>query len=130
MCYNVIQHHDISKKILPYYQNKDTLWIKENPNLTGEITESYCSLSSITLDCANFEPQPTYPVDENGVEITTTTFESNCLWAGSGSPREYTCNFVDGDGVTMAPTVSPGNIPVLERDTYCGVPATGSQRTI
>mmetsp|Transcript_31569 Transcript_31569/g.66046 ORF Transcript_31569/g.66046 Transcript_31569/m.66046 type:complete len:559 (+) Transcript_31569:165-1841(+) len=106
----------------------DTLWIQENGGLSGEITEAYCTLSSITLDCANFEPQPTYVVDDTGVETTTTTFEQNCDTAVGTHPREYTCNFGTGVKITVAPTPTPGggDIPTLVRDTYCGVPSVAA----
>ncbi|KAL7462591.1 hypothetical protein ACHAXS_002973 [Conticribra weissflogii] len=106
----------------------DTLWIQENGDLSGEVTEGYCTLSSITLDCANFEPQPTYVVDEIGIETTTTTFEQNCDTAVGTHPREYTCNFGTGEKVSAPPTPSPGGggIPTLVRDTYCGVPSVAA----
>jgi hypothetical protein len=95
--------------------NLDTLWIQENPQLSGSVPFSFCSLGSITLDCANFQPQPVYVSSDSSV----TTFESECKAESKGvSPREYTCN--EGVGVpvekpTWAPPPSPSRI--------CGTPS-------
>ena len=41
------------------------LWIQENADLTGTITEAYCGLNSITLNCDNYGPKPMYGSDGN-----------------------------------------------------------------
>jgi len=101
----------------------DNLWIQENDGLNGAITEAYCELNSVTLDCNNFDPQPTYPVEDSG---GLTTFEVDCRRSDLSSPKEYTCNFDPavpftkppaGAGATNAPAASPAPA------TVCGTPA-------
>lgn len=89
----------------------DNLWIQENTGLTGAITNSYCIMNSITLDCANFDPLPVYPVnpDDSG----HTTFQKNCIEEFGRVPKEYTCNFDDPvpflkpNGTEVVPAPSP-----------------------
>lgn len=95
----------------------DTLWIQENSKLVGSIPTSFCSLGSITLDCANFQPQPVYV----SADSSETTFEADCLAEPEGvSPREYTCN--TGVGV---PIEKPADAPV-PAPRICGTPAAGT----
>ena len=109
----------------------DNLWIQENTQLTGTITEAYCTMNSITLDCENFDPKPVYdPADEADGR---TTFVSNCLEELIGYPKEYTCNFDDPDPFTKPPpeevvanngtdaAVVPAPSPAV-----CGTPAAGA----
>jgi len=99
----------------------DNLWIQENTELNGAITEAYCELNSITLDCDNFDPQPTYPVEDNG---GLTTFEINCPMENPRSPKEYTCNFDDPVPFTKSPAVAGAtNVPATSPATVCGTPA-------
>jgi hypothetical protein len=94
----------------------DTLWIQENPKLSGSLPLSFCSLGSITLDCANFQPQPVYVG-----QTSETTFVSDCEAEPEGiSPREFTCN--EGEGV---PIEKPADAPVPS-PRVCGTPAAGS----
>ncbi|KAL3785994.1 hypothetical protein ACHAWO_012192 [Cyclotella atomus] len=86
------------------------LWIQENAKLIGEITDDYCSLFSITLDCDNFKPLPVYTTD--GI---TTTFEAQCLEEKGVKPTEYTCNSDAGIPVTKPPSPTPAN-------NNCGTP--------
>ncbi|KAL3805353.1 hypothetical protein HJC23_009060 [Cyclotella cryptica] len=87
----------------------NNLWIQENSMLTGEITDAYCGLFSITLDCDNFEPQPTYTNDGD-----MTTFEAQCIQDKGIKPTEYTCNTDVGVPVTRPPSTTPTN--------NCGTP--------
>jgi len=92
----------------------DTLWIQENIQLSGSIPESYCTMGSVTLDCDNFKPQPTFLDDGS----STTTFQAQCLEEVGVQPREYTCN---------DETSSPVSVPVpAPSDRNCGVPAAGT----
>mmetsp|Transcript_18172 Transcript_18172/g.41762 ORF Transcript_18172/g.41762 Transcript_18172/m.41762 type:complete len:471 (+) Transcript_18172:294-1706(+) len=92
----------------------DTLWIQENIQLSGSIPESYCTMGSVTLDCDNFKPQPTFLDDGS----STTTFQAQCLEEVGAQPREFTCN---------DETSSPVSVPVPSpSDRICGVPAAGT----
>mmetsp|Transcript_37835 Transcript_37835/g.61831 ORF Transcript_37835/g.61831 Transcript_37835/m.61831 type:complete len:298 (+) Transcript_37835:488-1381(+) len=108
----------------------DNLWIQENTQLTGTITDAYCTMNSITLDCENFGPQPVYdPDNEEGL----TTFVTGCLEEQIGYVKEYTCNFDDPDPFTKPPpeevvadngtdtAVVPAPSPAV-----CGTPAAGA----
>ncbi|KAL9189781.1 hypothetical protein ACHAXT_009456 [Thalassiosira profunda] len=89
--------------------NLDVLWIQENTGLTGSLgtLRAYCPMSSITLDCDNIGPKPTYP-DDSGV----TQFEMFCEESVGRGPTEFTCNFdfepfakpEGGDGGLFAPS--------------------------
>ena len=81
----------------------DNLWIQENTGLRGTLTEEYCAMNSITLDCDNFQPQPTYP-DDSG----DTSFEKNCMAEGLGRPKEFTCNSEAPVPFTKPPTLDMG----------------------
>eukprot|EP00573_Skeletonema_grethae_P006447 CAMPEP_0201695498 /NCGR_PEP_ID=MMETSP0578-20130828/7415_1 /ASSEMBLY_ACC=CAM_ASM_000663 /TAXON_ID=267565 /ORGANISM="Skeletonema grethea, Strain CCMP 1804" /LENGTH=547 /DNA_ID=CAMNT_0048181343 /DNA_START=82 /DNA_END=1725 /DNA_ORIENTATION=+ len=95
----------------------DTLWIQENSKLSGRVPTSFCSLGSITLDCANFEPQPVYVSPDS----TETTFVADCKAEPEGiSPREYTCNTELG-----VPVEKPVDAP-LPAPRVCGTPAVGT----
>jgi len=95
----------------------DTLWIQENSGLSGRVPTSFCSLGSITLDCANFQPQPVYVSPDS----TETTFVADCLAEPEGiSPREYTCNTELG-----VPVEKPVDAP-LPAPRICGTPAVGT----
>lgn len=97
--------------------NLDTLWIQENSKLSGSVPLSFCSLGSITLDCANFQPQPVYVSPVSSV----TTFVTDCQAEPEGvSPREYTCNTEAG-----VPIEKPAGAPV-PAPRICGTPAPGS----
>lgn len=80
--------------------------------MIGEITDDYCSLYSITLDCDNFKPLPVYTSD--GV---TTTFVAQCMEEKGVKPTEYTCNSDAGIPVTKPPSPTPAN--------NCGTPVVG-----
>lgn len=84
------------------------LWIQENSKLTGTITDAYCTLNSITLDCDNFGPKPVY-----GPDGKLTTFQLNCAEKTGTSPGEYTCNFEE-------PTMPPA--PDTSSSALCGIP--------
>ena len=97
--------------------NLDTLWIQENSGLNGRVPTSYCSLGSITLDCANFLPQPVYVSPDS----SETTFVAECKSEPEGiSPREYTCNTEVG-----IPIEKPVGAP-LPAPRICGTPAAGT----
>lgn len=97
------------------------LWIQENTDLKGTITEDYCNLESITLDCNNYSPQPVYPAvpyvppGAISADISLTTFQQNCYEQGLVPPREYTCNFDNPVSLTKSPVSVPLDI--------CGVPS-------
>jgi hypothetical protein len=102
------------------------LWIQENTDLTGMITEDYCILDSITLDCDTYSPQPVYPavpyVPPGAItaDISITTFQQNCYEQGLVPPREYTCNFDD----PVPYTKSPVSVPTTAASVaICGVPS-------
>lgn len=100
----------------------DNLWIQENTELGGAITEAYCAMNSVTLDCDNFGPQPTYPVEYDNVALESegyTTYQIDCITDVGKIPGEYTCNF---DPPQPFPRVStpPQTMPV------CGTPAAGT----
>lgn len=100
-----------------------TLWIQENPGLGGAVTEEYCGMGSMTLDCDGFDPQPTYDADGDG---SLTTFEAACERETGTRPGEYTCNFDDGAGDGAQPA---GAGEAAEADggaPYCGIPAAGA----
>ncbi|KAL7540341.1 hypothetical protein ACHAXR_011800, partial [Thalassiosira sp. AJA248-18] len=111
----------------------DNLWIQENPQLSGTITESYCQLNTITLDCDNFitppitdPPQPVYPV-EDPTDSGYTNFELNCLVEAGRKPSEYTCNFDDPEPFTKSPVAAPTNVfGGAPTPAICGTPAVGS----
>ena len=126
----LIQHTLLHSPVIIY--DIDNLWIQENTGLTGTITEAYCTMNSITLDCDNFNPQPVYAPDDSG----DTTFQKNCYEEVGSGPKEYTCNFdepvpfekpgedgEDGSGTTLDLT---GAIPAPAPAAICGVPAVGS----
>lgn len=96
----------LSKRPYIFYSfvAKGNLWIQENSNMIGEITDDYCTLNSITLDCDNFKPLPVYTSD--GV---TTTFEAQCIEEKGTKPTEYTCNTDQGIPVTKPPSTAPVN---------------------
>mmetsp|Transcript_8369 Transcript_8369/g.12571 ORF Transcript_8369/g.12571 Transcript_8369/m.12571 type:complete len:530 (+) Transcript_8369:62-1651(+) len=95
----------------------DTLWIQENSQLSGRVPTSFCSLGSITLDCANFLPQPVYVSPDS----SETTFVADCKAEPEGiSPREYTCNTEVG-----VPVEKPADAPV-PAPRICGSPAAGT----
>mmetsp|Transcript_1866 Transcript_1866/g.4015 ORF Transcript_1866/g.4015 Transcript_1866/m.4015 type:complete len:539 (+) Transcript_1866:187-1803(+) len=104
----------------------DNLWIQENTQLTGTITESYCAMNSITLDCDNFEPKPVYPIDSDS---GLTTFQTNCLDSKIGrGPKEYTCNF-DDPVPYVKPAAENGTevvVPAPSPPAICGTPAVGT----
>ena len=100
------------------FKPKDNLWIQENTGLTGTITEAYCLMNSVTLDCNNFQPQPVYPVDNDSGD---TTFQVNCQERLGRGPKEYTCNFDD-----PVPFERPEDAPELNANAICGVPAVGT----
>ncbi|KAL7493100.1 hypothetical protein ACHAWT_004582 [Skeletonema menzelii] len=98
-------------------ESLDTLWIQENSKLSGSVPTSFCSLGSITLDCANFQPQPVYVSPDS----TETTFVNDCLAEPEGvSPREYTCNAEVG-----VPIEKAADAPV-PAPRICGTPAAGT----
>jgi len=98
----------------------DNLWIQENDGLNGAITGAYCELNSVTLDCNNFDPQPTYPVEDIG---GLTTFEADCQVSELVSPKEYTCNFEPSVPFTKSPAVAGAtNAPATSPATVCGTP--------
>jgi hypothetical protein len=102
------------------------LWIQENTDLMGTITEDYCNLESITLDCDNYSPQPVYPaipyVPPGAItaDISITTFQQNCYEQGLVPPREYTCNFDDPVPYTKSPVSVPTTSAAV---AICGVPS-------
>lgn len=102
----------------------DNLWIQENTDLRGRITEAYCGMNSITLDCDNFDPQPTYPAEDPD-DTGYTTFQQNCLdeLGGAGLFKEYTCNFDD-----PIPFVRPDNAPVHPSTENCGAGSVFKRR--
>ena len=102
------------------------LWIQENTGLTGTITEDYCDLDSITLDCDNYSPQPVYPAvpyvppGAISADISITTFQQNCYEQGLAPPREYTCNFAESVPLTKSPVSVPSTAASAD---ICGVPS-------
>jgi len=113
----------------------DVLWIQENIGLEGTITDAYCPMNSITLDCENFNPQPIYyedsyydnlPVQPDGtpdVRHGRTKFEIECLENTGSFPAEYTCNFDPPEPFTKpAPNGTSAQVPA---PTVCGTPAAG-----
>ena len=115
-------HHIFSQLILPNIIHPpikmciDNLWIQENAELRGRITEAYCGMNSITLDCDNFDPQPTYPAEDPN-DTGYTTFQQNCLdeRGAAGLFKEYTCNFDDPIAF-----VRPDSAPVHPSTENCG----------
>ena len=89
------------------------LWIQENADLTGTITDAYCGLNSITLDCDNYGPKPVY-----GPDGILTTFQVNCMAQTGSSPKEYTCNFEEPAVSTMPPATAPSSSSMA----ICGIP--------
>ena len=102
------------------------LWIQENTDLKGTITEDYCILDSITLDCDNYSPQPVYPAvpyvppGAISADISITTFQQNCYEQGLAPPREYTCNFDEPVPLTKSPVSVPSTAASVD---ICGVPS-------
>lgn len=102
-----------------HHKNVGVLWIQENTELGGTITESYCTMDSITLDCNNFEPQPTYPLEgDSGL----TTFEEGCLSELGRRPKEYTCNFDVHEPYVKPETNETVVAPVPSPPAVCGTP--------
>jgi len=100
----------------------DNLWIQENSELRGTLTEEYCIMNSVTLDCDNFNPQPTYP-DDSG----DTTFQKNCVVEGLGiGPKEFTCNFDEPVPFEKPDDGLFGNVPAAA-PAICGTPAAGQR---
>jgi len=102
----------------------DNLWIQENEELSGSITEAYCILYSITLDCDNFDPQPTYPpAYGNEGDEGKTQFQLDCEEEVGRSPNEYTCNFDPPEPFVKELSVEPA-LPA--EPAVCGTPAVGT----
>ena len=69
--YTIQLNNNLLEGEFPFQEVKESatilgnLWIQENADLTGTITEAYCGLNSITLDCNNYGPKPVYGSDGN-----------------------------------------------------------------
>ncbi|KAL7530688.1 hypothetical protein ACHAWF_007475 [Thalassiosira exigua] len=100
----------------------DVLWIQENPQLTGRITQAYCQMSSITLDCDNFEPQPLYPIEPKYGD-GLTTFEERCIDGVGSSPQEYTCNSDPPVPFEKPPSDESTVFGQVPAPAICGTPA-------
>jgi hypothetical protein len=108
----------------------DNLWVQENPDLEGTITDDYCSLNTVTLDCENFNPGPVYPATPNYPELgTLTTFEEGCIDRVGRFPAEYTCNFDDPVPPTKPPATVEEENPFQPAPApeICGTPAAGTR---
>lgn len=80
-------------------------------------------MNSVTLDCDNFDPQPTYPGSSNGEDDEgSTTFEVECADEFEVTPKEYTCNFDNPVPFVRDPAATPVSAP----GTVCGTPAAGT----
>ena len=112
--YTIQLNNNLLEGEFPFQEVKEgakilgNLWIQENSKLTGTITDAFCSLNSITLDCNNFGPKPVY-----GPDGKLTTFQLNCAEKTGISPGEYTCNF-------EVPTMPPA--PATSSSALCGIP--------
>ncbi|KAL3815614.1 hypothetical protein ACHAXA_007146 [Cyclostephanos tholiformis] len=112
--YTIQLNNNLLQGEFPFQEVKEgatilgNLWIQENSKLTGTITDSYCLLNSITLDCDNFSPKPVY-----GPDGKLTTFQLNCAEKTGTSPGEYTCNFEEP---TMPPATDSSS------SAMCGIP--------
>jgi len=102
------------------------LWIQENTDLKGTITDAYCAMDSVTLDCDNFEPQPTYPKSYENPAFEAegyTTFQVNCLVEVGQVPREYTCNFGEPNPYVRPEANETVPAPAPSPPAVCGTPA-------
>ena len=118
--YTIQLNNNLLEGEFPFQEVKEgatilgNLWLQENADLTGTITDAYCGLNSITLDCDNYGPKPVY-----GSDGILTTFETNCVAQTGSGPKEYTCNFDEPVPSTMPPVPAPSSSSAA----ICGVPA-------